>query len=835
MGNTGAGIAGYWGRADPQLLEVMAGVPQPIPGWDRGAFTSAKLAFTGPRYAIAAGESAIRLPVSEDGNVAVAFDGELYNRDELRSELIERGVALRSTSDGELLLRAFMEYGVDCFTRFNGIWAVGIADLRGGGDRLLLGRDHLGVKPLYLAESDGRVLFSSQIKPILQDPAFGAAPNDKRIDQYLYDRSRSEPVDTFFAGIRHLPPAHYAIIDSAGAVERAYWRPQRSTGLGGRDPSSFRMVLRKSVERRLPKRSPEGPSFGADGHSGAVAKAMRAALSGHVTGLTRTDTAESVRILPVPTPASSLEFMDDLPKVLWHHEQPLPSVDAYLQWRFMTSLSPDVDLLIDCLGSEQILSGSHRGAAAQNRLRTLRTWYRKMWGKNFPIPGESAGRAEDVTDGVGPSGPDLASDLLGEWAHSTLQLQLESQAKNAAACLVTCRSPFLDLELVEWVLGQAAGWQFNDGDCQRIGRPQGAKRSADPRVVDLASLQSSWVRARRAHLHGVFGSAAFHGRKYWHGSAVTEAFTAGCAHNRPLSSFFWRALNVELWLRIFVDRPQEQMHQVPARGELEAIGDLPCRRSLSVGATRPHKGRHLAIAGKDGGYYLRLPVRTRIVSPGDQLPDVLHEGLSDAKVLFRPGDVVVIAEKIVAVSQGRCVALDQVDVGLAARVLSRFVTKTSAGISLRLPASFQLAIEDVGLPTILAATAAAALTRPVGVRGAFYYVAGWKVAAIDSPDADALPPSDTHIKLAPIEPEQTAQRLARYLSETAHTLVEVAVVDANDIGAEVLGASGGVDRLLVASLLRDNPLGQDTQQTPIGIIRRVNNELAHATRSSNQG
>jgi len=165
VGNTGAGIAGYWGRADPQLLEVMAGVLQPIPGWDRGAFTSAKLAFTGPRYAIAAGESAIRLPVSEDGNVAVAFDGELYNRDELRSELIERGVALRSTSDGELLLRAFMEYGVDCFTRFNGIWAVGIADLRGGGDRLLLGRDHLGVKPLYLAESDGRVLFSSQISP----------------------------------------------------------------------------------------------------------------------------------------------------------------------------------------------------------------------------------------------------------------------------------------------------------------------------------------------------------------------------------------------------------------------------------------------------------------------------------------------------------------------------------------------------------------------------------------------------------------------------------------------------------------------------------------------
>jgi F420-0:gamma-glutamyl ligase len=225
------------------------------------------------------------------------------------------------------------------------------------------------------------------------------------------------------------------------------------------------------------------------------------------------------------------------------------------------------------------------------------------------------------------------------------------------------------------------------------------------------------------------------------------------------------------------------------------------------------------MVGRDRVPYLRIPVRTRNVWPGDKLADVVDEGLASCPVALRAGDVLVVAEKIVAIGQGRVVRPEDVEVRRLARVLARFTLRTPAGISLGMPESFELAVREAGVARILAGAAAAAITRPLGIRGVFYRFAGWEVAAIDSPDADALPPSDRCIKLAPHDPDGAARRLADHVSGRAGARVEAAVVDVNDIGAEVLGASPGVDRRLLVSVLRDNPLGQDVQQTPVGIVR----------------
>jgi hypothetical protein len=338
------------------------------------------------------------------------------------------------------------------------------------------------------------------------------------------------------------------------------------------------------------------------------------------------------------------------------------------------------------------------------------------------------------------------------------------------------------------------------------------------------------LRVCRAQVQGIFRSPAFGARRYWNGPATAEAFTRACASREPLSARFWRVFTVELWLRVFVDRPREQLHTFMAEGDVEEIGDLGWRATMPTSERpRPHRGHHLAMIGHDGCPYLRIPVRTRNVWPGDVLTEVVLEGVRGCAVPLQPGDVLVIAEKIVAISQGRCVPADQVQVRPMARLLARFVTRTPAGISLRLPQSFEMAIRDVGMTKILAGTVAAALTRPFGVRGVFYSITGWQVAAIDSPDVDALPPSNTHIKLAPHDPEGTADHLAGVITDALDVRVEVAVVDVNDIGAEVLGASRGVDRPLLVSLLRDNPLGQDTQQTPVGIVRRAPVNPAPAT------
>jgi asparagine synthase (glutamine-hydrolysing) len=95
------------------------------------------------------------------------------------------------------------------------------------------------------------------------------------------------------------------------------------------------------------------------------------------------------------------------------------------------------------------------------------------------------------------------------------------------------------------------------------------------------------------------------------------------------------------------------------------------------------------------------------------------------------------------------------------------------------------------------------------------------VSAIDGPTAYTLPPYNTHASKAPSDPDGVAQRMSRTLSEKAGIDIAVAVVDTNDLAADVLGASAGVDRSTVSRVLADNPMGQTGEQTPFCILRRL--------------
>ena len=181
-----------------------------------------------------------------------------------------------------------------------------------------------------------------------------------------------------------------------------------------------------------------------------------------------------------------------------------------------------------------------------------------------------------------------------------------------------------------------------------------------------------------------------------------------------------------------------------------------------------------------------------------------------------PDDVVAVSEKAVAICQGRSYPVDEVHARPLARTLSRFVGRTASGIGLGIPATMELAIREAGEARILTATAAAAVTKPFGVKGVFYRVAGPAVRAIDGPTRGTIPPYDGHAKMGPEDPEGVGARAGRRRWASAS-----AIIDANDIGVNVLGVSSGVDPALVESLLRDNPLGQGAQQTPVALLRPV--------------
>lgn len=227
-----------------------------------------------------------------------------------------------------------------------------------------------------------------------------------------------------------------------------------------------------------------------------------------------------------------------------------------------------------------------------------------------------------------------------------------------------------------------------------------------------------------------------------------------------------------------------------------------------------NQGKALSI-DIDGVSYQRLPIRTRVVMPGDDIDAIIREYTAGQ---LQKGDLLFVTEKIVAITQGRSYQLDEITPRPLARFLSKYVTRTSYGIGLGMPETMEMALRECGTPRILLAAAVSAVTKLFGRRGDFYRVAGYKARSIDGPTSHTIPPYNTAVVLGPEKPKQVAEHVKSLLDVP----VEVAVVDINDIGGNILGSTldrAGENRLV--RILGDNPLGQGHESTPLGVIRTV--------------
>jgi len=219
--------------------------------------------------------------------------------------------------------------------------------------------------------------------------------------------------------------------------------------------------------------------------------------------------------------------------------------------------------------------------------------------------------------------------------------------------------------------------------------------------------------------------------------------------------------------------------------------------------------------------WLRIPVRTKLILRGDDLVEAIQEGLSLAEIELSTGDTLFVSEKAVGGSQGRYFVLgeDELSVRPLAKFLSRFVTKTPSGIGLGMPETMECALRECGVARILAAAVAGGITRLFGRRGDFYRIAGSCARSIDGPTHGTIPPFNNAVSLAPLNPEAVAKQLSEKFGCAA------AVVDINDLGGNILGCFPlEKDRNQLVRILSDNPLGQGTAQTPVGIVRKANSD-----------
>jgi len=226
---------------------------------------------------------------------------------------------------------------------------------------------------------------------------------------------------------------------------------------------------------------------------------------------------------------------------------------------------------------------------------------------------------------------------------------------------------------------------------------------------------------------------------------------------------------------------------------------------------QPNEDR-LLEATVDGTVYARHPVRTHLVTRHDDAAVVVTRYASP---LGEDVAFVAVSERMVAITQGRSYPMTEIRPGWLARFLVRFVTRPGYGIGLGTPQTLQLAIDEVGAPRILLAALVSGITKPFGIHGLFYRIAGPQAAAIDGPTSYTIPPYNQAATLGPRDPNHAARTISAAIG------VPVAIIDANDAGCNVLGRTPGLDRRLVARLFADNPLGQAREQTPVCVVRTV--------------
>jgi hypothetical protein len=212
----------------------------------------------------------------------------------------------------------------------------------------------------------------------------------------------------------------------------------------------------------------------------------------------------------------------------------------------------------------------------------------------------------------------------------------------------------------------------------------------------------------------------------------------------------------------------------------------------------------------DGRGYLRLAVRTRWLSPGDDLAAVLRAHLPP----LRGGDTVIVSEKVAVLLTGRTVPTSQARPRPLARTLARCVRPRPGSRGLSVPEKMQFVVQSVGVPRLLAAAVASAMTRPFGAHGVFYRVAGPLARDIDG----GRPPYE-HLLFPPLS---RADALDLCADLQAAVGAGVAIVDINDFGGTIRAVSSRSLRApTLARALADNPLQQRSASTPIGVVRPV--------------
>jgi asparagine synthase (glutamine-hydrolysing) len=463
--------------------------------------------------------------LDDTGKVSLVFNGEIFNYIEIRDELKKSGVVIRNESDTEIVLQTYLAYGIEGFSKFNGMWAVAIYDSRDA--KLILSRDRFGIKPLYWSRTGDVVSFASEMQFIRKFSRKELTPNAEYIKGYLNSCDLNSGSATIWENISEINPGTTVVLDAAGERVHDYWPFRPTLGNSSYDDAvcEFADLFEDSLRLRMRSDVEVGSllSGGLDSNTIVFGLNKIGKISGndfHVFSAVFKEEEwsekkyidETLKKLPMkshfvyPRPET---FLRDMPALIRSIEVPFRSMSVYSQYLIYSIVrgQTNVKVLLNGQGADEMFagySGHYRMGIADSLARLdfgsvgrIYSGMKQHRGAN-PRLFISRSLLRNTFHAIGKK--NYANDLLfNEIKKNSLREYLHYDDRNSMAFGLEARVPFLDHRLVEFAYSIPFNYKIRGFTNKAVQRDY-ARKMVPGQIVNrtdkmgFVSPQSIWQR-----------------------------------------------------------------------------------------------------------------------------------------------------------------------------------------------------------------------------------------------------------------------------------------------------------------------------------------------------
>ncbi len=490
---------------------------------------------------------------ADRGTLHIVFNGEIYNYIELREELSKLGYAFHTGTDTEVILAAYSEWGVDCFARFNGMWAIALFDWK--QKKLVLSRDRMGIKPLHYTCCQEGLLFSSEIKGLFATGMVKPEVNERMAVDFLKWGLTNHRPETSFEGVYPFPAGHWAEIDFESPHKlnpKPFWpvfdREIEPNGKTLQDNADHLLkLLNRSVERRLRSDVEVGSCLSGGVDSSALVLLASEQSENRLHTFTAAsenpalDETKWARLVVekgscyshTVTPNAD-HFLDDFSSLVRAQEEPFGAASIFAQWCVMKEANRNgIKVLLDGQGADEVFFGYlkffptylkelfKKGKIVSFAVQTFlflllgdrRIWklsegfkYLPSWlYRSLPSCQEallpSAARVFEASNSPQRSISGSKAMRKGDILNYSIPALLRFEDRNSMAWSVEGRIPFLDPEIVEFAFEVPLSQMFHRGGSKAVLR-KACEGIVPQSILDRRNKlgfeadQATWMKGR---------------------------------------------------------------------------------------------------------------------------------------------------------------------------------------------------------------------------------------------------------------------------------------------------------------------------------------------------